>query len=535
MKKIFFLAALAISAMSYAQTSDVNWYDVVTADNNDVKNGANFVGGANYENVQVNEAGDLFVTAVINSVSRDPHATLFATTVETVPGKANMAQTVPAPVFAKVNADGESQWVVAATDGNYKSYTSLPLADGGLLVALVAHQAIQDVVGLSLNGSDAKVAHSLDKVQYGLLVKIATDGKPAILAKFAQAEEGKTDGIQVRKLVTDGTNFYLLANLKSKVAINGTELEPAHDGGSLAVLKFDDNGAFQGAVQTGGIAITSSSIDLQFADKKLYITCSLKGAVDNTLSIGNTSVTLDNANTNIVVFVANDDLTGNAIKFIAGQTAGSKNVITTYSTQLIDGKLFISGFYQGGIAGVDNNETGKNRAFVVALNLTSGEASGVQLPAAAASGISSINADGLLVKGDSLYAYYYDWSATGDRIFLQAISKDMKLGSRIGLVSTPSMTATRAAAFLGDDLVYEYYAQKGHKTTVSADETIQVNPTDMNRGVIVSQKVFKATDPTDANPVSAREIKAVSKQLNAGNVYVISGDKVFTSAGQRIQ
>lgn len=534
MKKIFFLAALAISAMSYAQTSDVNWHDVITADNNGIKNGTSFVGYTNYENVQVNEAGDLFVTAAVNSVSRDPHATLFSTTIETVPGKVNMAQTVPAPVFAKVNAAGVPQWIVAATDGNYKSYTSLPLNDGGLLVALVAHQAIPDVAGLALHGSEGdKDAYSLEKVQYGLLIEMDASGKPVILAKIAQAEAGKLDGIQVRKLVTDGTNFYLLANLKSKVTINGTELAPAHTGGSLAILKFNAQG-YQGAIQTGGIAVTSATADLLFANEKLYLTCSLKGAVDNTLSIGTTSVTLDNANTNIVVFVANTNLTGEAIKFIAGSPISNKNAITTYATSLVDGKLYISGFYTGSIAGVADNGTGKNRAFVVGLDLNTWTASGIQMPTAATNNLSCFQANGLLTKGDSLYAYYYDLSATGDRLFLQAISKDMKLGTRVALVNTASNTTTRGAAFQGDNLVYTFYAMKASKNTLSADENVKVNPTDMNCGVIVSQKVFSQTS-TGVAPVSTREADGVEKQLNAGNVYILSGDKVYNAAGQRVQ
>ena len=231
MRKIFFLSALVISAMSMAQSSAVNWHDVSAVDNQGIKNGLNFVGYSSYEAVQVNEAGDLFVSANINSVGRDPHATIFEASVEAVPGKVNLANAVPAPMFVKANSAGDVQWIVAATDANYKSFATLPTSDGGLLVALVGHQAIVDVLGMGLhNGAAAdKVVHQLAKEQYGLLVKIASDGKPSILATIKQAAEGKTDGIQVRKIVTDGTYYYVLANLKSKVAIGTVEVEPAHE------------------------------------------------------------------------------------------------------------------------------------------------------------------------------------------------------------------------------------------------------------------------------------------------------------------
>lgn len=533
MRKIFFLSALVISTMSMAQGSLVNWHDVSAVDNQGIKNGLNFVGYSSYENVQVNETGDLFVSANINSVGRDPHATIFEASVEAVPGKVNAANSVPAPMFVKANAAGDVQWIVAATDANYKSFATLPTADGGLLVALVGHQAIVDVLGMGLHDGAAsdKVVHQLAKEQYGLLVKIASDGKPSILATIKQAAEGKTDGIQVRKIVTDGTYYYVLANLKSKVAIGTVEVEPAHTGGSLAVLKFDAAGALQGTIQTAGTAITASTADLKYADNKLYLTCSLKGAANGTLSIGETSVTLDNANTNIVVFVANSDMTGDAVKIIPGQLANNKNLITTYATMPLDGKLYISGFYQGGIAGVPNNETGKNRAFVMSLDLATDAIVGVQLPAAGANGISSISADGLLSRGDSIYAYYYDWSATGERLFLQAMGKDCVLGSRLGLVQTGANTGTRGACLQGDNLVYTFYPMKGSTNKLSADESIEVKPVDMNCGVVVSQKIFDSATPV--NEVR-EDAGAPRKQLNAGNVYVISGTEIYNILGQKV-
>ena len=524
MRKTILFCALMISAMSIAQ---VNWYDVVTADNAGIQYSGNPIGGALYEEVQANADGDLFVTAKISSTGRDPHAVIFEQNVEAVPFKPNMAQTAGAPMFAKVGADGTPKWIVAATDANCTSYASLPLSDGGLLVALVGHRAIVDVLGI------ASAAYGLPKEQFGLIVKIAADGKPSVLDTITQAAAGKTDGIQLRQIVTDGTNYYVLANLKSAVKIGNAELAPAQAGGSLAILKFNEAGAYKGAIQTSGTAVTATTAELAYANNKLYVVCSLKGTVGGKVAIGETSVTLDNANTNIVVFVANTDLTGSAVKFIPGVVVGGKNSITTYGVAIADGKFFVSGFYMGGLVadGVANNATGKTRAFVASLDLTNDAVSAVMLPAEE-SGVSSAQPKGLAVKGDSLYAYYYDWGATGDRLFLQTLGTNLKLGSRIGLVNTPSQTATRGMTILGDNVIFTAYTMKGSKNKLSAKLEVEINPT-MNCGLIASQKIF-GTIPTTA-PAIRNEAKGVTKQIKEGNVYVLKGADVYSITGQKVK
>jgi hypothetical protein len=321
----------------------------------------------------------------------------------------------------------------------------------------------------------------------------------------------------------------VLAVLKGAVSIEGTELNPAHTGGSLAVLKFNENGAYQGAVQTSGVAVTATTADLRYADNKLYITCGLKATENATLKIGETSATVDNANSNIVVFVANDDLTGNEIYRINGIKESNKNNITTYATAVTDGKIYISGFYAGGIDAEGVPATATNKGFVVSLNLATRATKGLQLPCAG-TGINGVQANGMLQKGDSLYAYYYDWSATGDRVFLQAIGKDLTLGSRLPLVDTKGQVNTRGFAFQGNNLVYAFYTAKGTDHKLSVDNSIVFN-TPTQGGVVVSQKIFDEATGTEEVTAPAR----ASKQLNQGQVYILSGDAIYDVKGQKIQ
>ncbi|MBO7408460.1 MAG: hypothetical protein J6T85_01050 [Paludibacteraceae bacterium] len=537
MKKIFFLAALVISAMSYAQSS-VNWYDVATVDNNGIKNGANLIGAANYETVQLNSDGDIFVTAAISSVGRDPHALIFNQTLEAVPAKVNAANTNPAPMFVKLNAAGEVQWTVAATDANYKSYASLPLSDGGMLVALVGHQANPNALGLlKYRSADAAGKYyALGKVQYGLLVKIAADGTPTVLDTITQAVEGKTDGIQFRKIVTDGTNYYVLANIKSAVNIGSTTITPAHTGGCLGILKFNAAGKYQGAIQTGGqFAITTTTAELLCENNKLYLVCGVKGTAGAPLTLGELNTTYPDSNTDIAVFIVNTNLTGDAVKFIPGVVAGGKNTITTYGVQIVNNKLFVSGKYQGGLvaAGVADNTTGKDRAFVATLDLANDAATAICLPAANDGQISTTMADDLLVHGDSLYAVYYDnGGADGNIIFLQAMDQNLALGSCLPLAKGTALKLTpRGAAIHGNNLIYTAYEMKDFTCTLVADPTINFTPA-LNSSIIVSQQVFNSA--TGINEVRA-DGKGARKVVNEGKVYVISGTGVYDVNGMKIE
>lgn len=525
MKKIFFFGALLISAMSFAQ---VNWYDQIELQNTAPNYSNNPVGLTAYEEVYANEAGDIFLVGKSGSAGLDPHSVVLGNTIETVPFRPYMAQTNTSPFFAKVNANGDMQWLLYSQDGNFNSYTALGLEDGSMLVAATACQTNQNVYGFVQWNSTNKANYALSKTYYGFLMKIAADGTPKILAKVTQAD-GKNN-ITFNHIVTDGTNFYVLAVLKGAVSIEGTELTPAHTGGSLAVLKFNENGAYQGAVQTSGVAVTATTADLRYADNKLYITCSLGATQGAELKIGEAKTTIPNDLKNIIVLVANDDLSGSTIYRINGIKESNKNIITTYATAVTDGKIYISGFYAGGIdaEGVPA-ATSTNKGFVVSLNLATSATKGLQLPCAG-TGINGVQANGMLQRGDSLYAYYYDWSATGDRVFLQAIGKDLKLGSCLPLVNTKGQVNTRGFAFQGNNLVYTVYTAKGTDHKLTADNSIVFN-TPTQGGVVVSQKIFGDATGTEEVTAPAR----ASKQLHQGQVYILSGDAIYDMKGQKIE
>lgn len=531
MKKIFFFAALALSATMMAQESIINWYDQIELQNTAPDFNNSPVGSSVYEEVFTNDNGDIFLVGKSGSAGLDPHSVVLGETIATVPFRPNMAQTNNSPFFAKVNPAGEVQWIVASQDGNFGSYTGLGLEDGSMLVAATSCQTNLNVMGLVQANSTGSASFALAKIYYGFIMKIAADGKPSILARVEQAADDQTNGISFRHIVTDGTNFYVLANLKGKVKIGEDELESAHTGGSLAVLKFNEKGEYQGAVQTSGTAVTAATADLQYDGNKLYITGNVKGVADGTLKIGEASATLTNALSNIAVFVANDDLTGSAVHIINGVKEGNANTITTYATVIADGKIFISGFYKGGIdaTGIPA-ATSFNRAFVAALDLTSGTATGLQLPNADA-GITGVQPNGLLLKGDSLYAYYYDYGATGDRVFLQALGKDLSTGSRLPLVNTTGQVSIRGFAFQGKNLIYTIYLAKNFKHTLTANNTIEFN-VPVQSGLVVSQKLFSDT-ATSAPQV--RVSADATKQINEGNVYVLQSGSIYTMTGEKVK
>ena len=80
MKKIFFLGALLISAMSFAQ---VNWYDQIELLNTAPNYNNNPVGLTAYEEVYANEVGDIFLVGKSASAGLDPHSVVLGNTIET--------------------------------------------------------------------------------------------------------------------------------------------------------------------------------------------------------------------------------------------------------------------------------------------------------------------------------------------------------------------------------------------------------------------------------------------------------------------
>ena len=534
MRKIFLFSALIVSAIGYAQSS-VKWYDLVEPVNSIAQ------GTTAYENVQTNGAGDIFLYGNIGSVGMDPHAVVMGDTVATVAFKENMSQTNTAPFFVKVNSEGNVQWTVVCNDGRFTSYAGLALEDGGMLVAATAYQSQASVLSFASHYTPAQTAkYEQSKEQYGVLLKIAADGKPTILSKFEQAEAGKTDGIAFRDIVTDGTDYFVLANVKSAVKIAGETdtIAPTAAGACLAVLKFNAAGVYQRALMTDGVAMTSTTAKLTYANNTLYITSPLEGTNGSSLSLGSASAVVPNNLKNFAVLEASLGLAGQRVMIVEGAkvkvSGKDKNAITTYGVQVKGSNLYVSGFFQGGIVyGSDTlkNETANNKAFVSRINLTSGTCDKAILMGEGAA-LSSFNVDGLLQHGDSLYAYYYDWAATGDRVFLQALDDNLVLGSRLGLINTTTMGTTRGAAFAGNDLVYTYYAPKGI-SKLSVDATISVNPKGF-RGMVVAQTVFSSLSPI-------QEVRAddaangAKKAIQNGNVYILDKGSVYTVNGQKVQ
>ena len=530
MRKIFFLSALVISAMSMAQSSMVNWYDLVTPLNSIAQ------GSTAYEDVQVGSDGSVFLCGNIGSVGMDPHAVVMGDTISTVAFKEYMAQTNSAPFFVKLNSGGDVDWTVVCNDGRFTSYTTLALSDGGMLVAATAYQSQASVMSFVSHYTPSKVSkYDQSKEQYGVLLKIASDGTPSILNKFEQAADGQTAGIAFYDIVTDGTDYYILASISGAIKVLGQNVtfSQASVGSGLAIMKFNAAGEYQGLVQTDGVAVTSKTAKLVYANSKLYLISTFKGTTSNNLVLGAKSVAVPNALNNIAIFEANTDLTCSEIYIIAGEQVGTKNNITTYDVESMNDALYISGFFTGTITTADNSlsNSGTNAAFIAKFDLSTKTATkGLMLKDG--TGISSFHVDGLMQNGDSLYAYYYDWGATGDRVFLQALDADLQKGSKIGLISTTTQCGTRGAAIQGDNLIYCYYAPKG-LSKLSADNSITFNPTAF-RGLVVSQKIFDDGGATPVNEVR-EDAKSVNKRLNQGNVYVLRNGAVFTAAGQRVE
>ena len=544
MKKFtLFASALLLSASMVAQLS----WAPLEFQNDIVSSTSKACGRSDMDEVLVGTDGDVFLLAHSSSMGVRPTVTFGVNSTDSFlvePFAENKSQTNTNMVLVKTDKSLKAKWVGTTDRGAfYTDYGATLTPEGGVVVAVKARHSEKNRLGdnkvmefLGTNGTKAEFVETYTKdTYYGAIVEYDAQGVPTIRQKFYQMD-GQTDGFILTKMVTDGSNYYVLSVLKPGLVIGKdtitTGVASSKDG-STAVLKFDKDFAYVGYVATDSVPFWSSSLcDLQYADGKMYIFGQL--AVTNTakdslvgksLCLGDKKVVVPE-NNSILCAVLSTDLQCEQLSVVKGVKDGTSCDPRVYHSVIVGNNAYIAGAIKGGLETSAGVFKGVNatafHAYAIKVDMTSGECTN-------AVGVESEKISGnptILFSHDSVYMYYYDW--TDNKIYLQSYDQNLNKGTQHLLVSFKSLTTTTPAVFSGDDLIYSF--SERYTCTFAADTTQSYTAqNELYTGVTAVQKWYQESSGVE-EVRDSNKTRAV-KFVKDGQVYIRKGDKIYNILG----
>lgn len=543
MGKIFFFAALAMSASMSAQL--VGWTALDCG-------GTTSSGTTLIRHAVGNDSGEVFLMGQGGSVGDAPTLTIFGQTLAPCPMNPVMSQTNNNLVIAKVDDTFQPVWVSVSNRGAFDdSYVGLPTNDGGLIVAVISKHTNKNQFGdnkvMQLVGTDSTLVSMEEPYvegeskKYGAIIRYSATGVPTLMAKIYPADgeqqEGTSNVFSFCNLLSDGKYYYLLTTLNPGVVIGKDTIKSnvEANGGSMAIIKLNENFEVQGYAKTEGVKVNSTSANLVYANGKLYMTSTIGADEGKTLSMGKQSLTMVGANSALLAVVSTD-MECEKLVLIEGSRENNKNNFSVNNSAVLGENAYISGFFMGGIktdAGMLTN-TGTNNAFILKVDLATGKCvKGDQIGSTA--GIAT--SQKLLTRGDSLYLFYYDWGVTAGnpRINLQAYDTDLNKGTVYPLICSSQMETTFDATIVGNALAYTFRTRSTISFAADQEQTFTANG--HFTGLAAMQTLFgKPQTPTEN--VDASEAidsgKKTHKVIINGQLYIRRGEQLFNALGQML-
>ena len=523
MRKIFFIAALAISASLMAQES-INWYSAI--ESNATTDGTTAVGNNTLGSISAYADGSVVAAGSFASCQLTPAAASFLGKSFTgAPYTVNMQTSNNNIWVSKVNKAGQAQWLLHSTRGNGDAIAIATPNGGALVFATTGHTdenaQADDKTLVLMNGTSEllPITHTFvnKNVKYGALFAVAADGN-SVTCTGELLNQGTTHDFTALNWSTDGSYYYLLVVIKKAVKFGETTLTP-FTGGSLAVLKFDQSGALLGSVLTDQVAMTSTTSNIACSSDKVYV---------------GTVVAIDGLQS-ILMKTYSTDLTLLRNDTIMGAKENNKNVVQVKRVYpSADGKaLYVAGAVNGGLKmGADtlHNVSGKLIGFVIKYDFESKLMTKAYMYGNGAN-ISTIT--DMFAYKNELYAYGYDWQKKdGNGICMIQLDANLAAMDTTGLFLTSGSEATWNAVEADGNIVFAANVAKGKELKFAADNTKSVQTSTLSR-ILASVKL---SDPvsTAIETVAPAAVKA-QKIIRNGQVLIIRDGKTYNTLGARVE
>ena len=520
MKKIFLFAALVLSASMMAQES-INWFSAI--ESNATKDGTAAVGSNSLPSISAYADGSVLAAGAFASCQVTPAtATWLGESFVGAPFTVDQNNSNNNLAIAKINKAGEVQWLLHSDRGNGDA-VAVATADGGALVFATVKHTDSDAQGdhknlRLLNGASELATATHDFVskdfQFGELIKVAANGATATIAGEL-LNQGTSNDFTALNWASDGTNYYLLLIIKKAVKFGETTLTP-FDGGSLAILKFDQAGQLLGSVLTDKQALTSSTSNLSCDGEKLYV---------------GTVAAIDAVNS-FLLKTYNADLTLAREDTIKGVVVNTKNVMQLKKVLVKDGAAFVAGAVNGGIEleGENlENDANKNKAVVVKYDFASRKATKAYLHG---EGIGTVT--DIFTYDGGLFGFGYEMQKKdGNGIyFVQFDPANLAAVDTIGLFITSGTETTWNAVNADGNIVFAANTAKNLDLKFKADDTKSVKTSTLSR--ILASVTLKTPVATAIENVETKTVKA-RKVVRDGQVLIIRDGKIYNILGANIK
>lgn len=516
MKRISIFAAILVAVNVMAENG-INWFSAID-------NHAEY-GSSSVTSVLAYEDSSVLIAGSFATCTEEPAAATFLNKeVVGAPFTPNMSQTNKNILVAKVQRNGEVVWMIHSDRGNGEAI-AVPTADGGALVfATVTHtqkNALGDDFVLRLKNGEEELCSAKresdgeNSFQYGFVVRVTPDGKASIAAEVSNTGDEK-NAFGVINWANDDEHYYLLLNDTAVITVNDQTITPKA-GGSMVVLVFDEEGAYQRALLTKGQPVSSRSGQLVCLNNNLYVA----------------SVVDANDLQNIYLYRWSLTTEYEAMQIIPGAVDNKKNIIQVKAQYVdADGRFaYIVGGLNGGLTiGNDtlHQPSGKLVPFVVKYDWTEHKAVAGYVHESTGIG----GASAIFERADTLYVYAYDWgSASGNRIRLEAMNTALQLQREIGLLNTKAMEVTKDGIMVGEDVIFNINTGKGATLSFVADPEVSLT-TPVISGFVASVRVFTAPQPDGIS--NTQVVEPVHKQMHNGQIVIIRDKKQYTIIGQQL-
>ena len=537
MKKIFlFTSALLASATMMAQL--VGWSSVELLNETTA-------GTSTINRLYTNEQGDIFFLGNSASNGEKPSVTFDRITMDVAPFRVNQAKTNTNLVFGKLSGkDAATQWFGASNRGAFKSYVATPTADGKLIMAVTAchsdsnHLADNRVMGFEAIATDGAGAGSYVEaeyapiggkmVEYGFLFEVS-DKNVQPLKDFYQLK-GQTSGFTFVDMVTDGTNYYLLAQLAPGVVVGADTIKANVEKGSLAILKFDSQWQLAGTIISDGLAGKTNGL-LKYVDGKLYYAGNLATTKGASFSWGGKTIEATNTGNSLVLATLSTNLQCESLALVdACKLEGKGGNITVYDEVINGTNAYLTGFQTGGVILSETDTlkgTATTSAYILSVDLTTGKvAKATRLNATAITSGSS-----LLMHNDSVYMYAYNWAEQNGRVALYTYDASLNAGDTIALINATGQEATNSAVLTKYGTLAYSFRTKGN-ADFSAEATQTYAGENAFRGIVAVQQLFE--NPYQAIGNTSAPAQKAEKFILNGQLYIRRGNAVFNALGQQL-
>ena len=488
--------------------------------------------------------------------------------------------------IAKVNRQGQLQWVVYSTSGEMSDGRVATAPDGGIYVAMkVRHtdnMRTSDILITDATGSVATLnwrleSNDANRYQRGLLMKISQQGElqwmrtidvstapqPAATGNYTN---GTHDAIAIEDIVSDNQgNLYVAGRYSNPMSLyredgqaitlsphntHGWNGDTQASRGDLFIAKFDNNGHILTTFTTGGCSGSESMTKLAWSGESLVFTSFVKGnSSSDYITVGNNSYPTPDANQGLLVCSLTKQLQPQWSAFYKGNKTNlnKTSVMQGNDLQVVGGSIIVNGMgnfcLDNGNGGTFKTQNSAREGFVIKLSASDGSwqagttsmaafptinPRGTQAPNTAINGWTGC----FEARNDSLYVYGYNMSQQS--VYLASLSSnDLKPGTMRHLIKGGSMPVAITCRAQGNMLytmsrgrVYEDYNDDG-EVSGYLQNFEYINSNILTTPIPKNEQGYFSSFCV---PTAAFELPFEAKTEDGGRAGDVNGDGSVTSA-----